>query len=197
MLKKILIGVAALVVVLIVVISLQPATFKVERSATISAPAAVVFPFVNDLHRWPDWSPWEKMDPDMKRTHSGAASGVGAVYEWQGNDQVGEGRMTIEESRPNQYVGIKLEFIEPFAATNKVGFALAPADKGTTVTWTMDGHNDFMGKAMCLVMDMDAMVGGDFEKGLAALKTLAEAEAAKQPPSDDEPAVVPAQPAAP
>ncbi len=180
MLKKILGGLAAAILLLVGFIATRPAEFSVQRSATLPAPAEAAFAVVNDLHRWEEWSPWAKLDPQQKTTYSGAESGTGAITEWVGNDQVGEGRMTIEESKANELVRIKLEFIKPFASTSTTTFAFKPTEGGTEVTWTMAGTNDFMGKAMCLVMDMDKMVGGDFEKGLASMKTAAEAEAKKR-----------------
>jgi hypothetical protein len=180
MLKKILIGLGALLALLLIAISLQPATFHVERSVTIAAPPETVFAQVNDFHAWGAWSPWEKLDPSMKRTHDGAPSGVGAKYAWVGNKEVGEGRMTIEKSTPGSEIGIKLEFLKPFEATNTATFRFEKAHDGTKLTWAMDGENTFLGKAMHLVMDMDKMIGPDFERGLAALKTAAE-NAAKAP----------------
>jgi hypothetical protein len=188
MVRRILIGIAALVVLLILVVSTQPSTFHIERSIAMAAPPENAFAQVNDFHAWSAWSPWEKMDPSMKKTFDGASSGVGAMYAWTGNDKVGEGKMTIEKSNAPSLVGIKLEFFKPFAATNKATFTFAPASEGTKVTWAMDGENNFVGKAFSMFMDMDKMVGGDFEKGLAAMKTLAEsapkpaAEAAKAAP---------------
>src|SRR5262249_7146798 len=129
---------------------------------------------VNDFHAWPAWSPWEKLDPQMKKTFEGPASGVGAKYAWTGNDKVGEGRMTIEKSEKPSTVGIKLEFLKPFEATNATTFTFAPTAKGSKVTWAMDGENNFMAKAASLFMDMDKMIGGDFERGLTAMKTAAE-----------------------
>jgi hypothetical protein len=145
----------------------------------ISAPAPVVFAQVNDLHRWENWSPWAKLDPNMKVAHEGPPAGKGAVYSWAGNSKVGEGRMTIIESRPNELVRINLEFIKPFAATNITEFTFKPEGNGTAVSWSMSGENNFLSKAVCLFMNMDKMVGGDFEKGLAALKSVSEAAARK------------------
>jgi len=188
MVRKILIGIAAVVVLFILVVVTRPATFHIERSISMSAPPENAFAQVNDFHAWPGWSPWEKMDPQMKKTFDGATSGVGAMYSWAGNDKVGEGKMTIEKSQAPSLVGIKLEFFKPFAATNKTTFTFAPAPEGTKVTWAMDGENNFVGKAFSMFMDMDKMVGADFERGLASMKTLAEAapkpspEAAKAVP---------------
>jgi hypothetical protein len=179
MLKKILIGIVAILAIFAVVVAFQPANFQVVRSATIAAEPATVFPEVNDFHKWNAWSPWAKIDPAMKQTHEGAPAGTGAVYSWAGNSEVGEGRMTITESRPNELVRIKLDFIKPFAATNMTEFTFKPQGTQTLVTWNMTGEKNFISKAMCMFMDMDKMVGGDFEKGLAALKSIAESRARK------------------
>jgi hypothetical protein len=173
MVRKILIGASVVVVVLAVVIALQPATFHVERSVAIAAPPERAFSQVADFRQWATWSPFDKLDPDMKKTYTGAPSGVGAIYAWAGNGKAGEGRMTIEESTPTK-IGIKLEFLKPFEATNRATFSFIPTGSGTKVTWAMDGKNNFMSKAFHLVMDMDKLVGGDFERGLAAMKANAE-----------------------
>jgi hypothetical protein len=177
MLKKILFALAATFVVLGIVVALQPPTFHIERSVTIAAPPPVPHALVNDFHAWSGWSPWEKLDPTMKRSYDGPVAGVGAKYAWAGNDDVGEGRMTIEQSSVRQ-IAIRLEFIEPFAATNRATFAFEPVTEGTKVTWAMDGDKNFASKAFGLVMDMDEVIGADFERGLASLKTLAESSRA-------------------
>lgn len=174
MLKKVAIVAGLLIIVLAVVVATRPDSFRVERSMEIAAPPAAVFPLVNDFHRWEGWSPWEKLDPSMKRTFEGAAAGTGAVYGWTGNDKVGAGRMTILDSQPDQHVAIKLEFIKPFASTNDTRFTLTPSGSGTRLTWSMDGKNTFVTKAFTMFMDMDKMVGKDFEQGLASIKGLAE-----------------------
>ena len=175
MIKKILLGLVIIVVILVVVILLQPAHYHVERSATISAPPATVFAQVNDFHKWEAWSPWAKIDPSMKHNYDGAPAGVGAGYSWAGNSQAGEGRMTITDSHPSDLIKIKLEFLKPFAATDTTAFTFKPQANQTVVTWTLDGDNNFIGKAFGLVMNMDKMVGADFEKGLAQMKSVAEA----------------------
>jgi dipeptidyl aminopeptidase/acylaminoacyl peptidase len=180
MFQKILLGLAVAIVALAGFISTRPAAFSVERSVTIQAPADIAFAQVNDFHRWGAWSPWDKMDPHMTRAYTGADAGLDAVYEWSGNDKVGQGRMTIQESKPSELVRIRLEFLKPFETTNTTTFAFAPAGNGVTVTWRMEGKNGFMGKAFSLVMDMDKMVGKDFESGLASMKKVAEAEAQKR-----------------
>ncbi len=175
MLKNILITVAIIISVLAVVVALQPAEFRVARSAIMSAPAQVVYAQVEDLRKWEAWNPWQKIDPAMKLTFAGPATGPGASYSWVGNNQVGEGRLTIIESRPNDLVRIKIEFMKPFAATNTAQFTFKPEGDKTAVTWSMQGNNNFIAKALHLVMNMDKMVGGQFEKGLADMKLVAEA----------------------
>ena len=175
MFKKIIIALVVILVVFVIIVATRPANFRVTRSTIISAPPAVVFAQVNDFHKWDAWSPWAKLDPAMKQTHEGAPAGVGAIYSWAGNKKVGEGRMTITESRTNELIGIKLEFLKPFAAVNTTEFTFTPVGNQTTVNWSMTGTNNFMAKAFCMFMNMDKMVGGDFEKGLADLKSVAEA----------------------
>jgi hypothetical protein len=177
MLKKILIALAVIVIVFVAVVALQPSEFRVARTATISAPAPAVFAQVNDFHNWNAWSPWAKLDPAMKQTYEGAPAGTGAISTWTGNKDVGEGRMTITESRPSELVRIKLEFVKPFRATNTAEFTFKPEGDQTIVTWSMAGKNNFMAKAFGLFMNMDKMIGGDFEKALANLKSATEAAA--------------------
>jgi len=175
MLIKILIGIAAIIVVFVVIVALQPSDFRIARTTTIAAPADAVFAQVNDFHKWEAWSPYDKIDPALKRTYSGAPAGVGAIYEWVGNKNVGEGKATITDSRPNELVRIQLDFLKPFAATNIAEFSLAPQGDQTAITWSMTGSKNFMFKAVGLFMNMDKMVGGQFEQGLAQLKSLVEA----------------------
>jgi hypothetical protein len=172
---KLVIGLVAVVAVVAIVVATRPAEFRVTRTATIAALAPAVFAQVNDFHKWDAWNPWAKIDPAMKQSYEGAPAGVGAVYTWVGNSQVGEGRMTIMESRPNELIRIKMEFFKPFAATSTAEFTFEPQGDQTALTWTMEGQNNFMAKAMHMVMNMDTMIGGQFEKGLAAMKLLAEA----------------------
>lgn len=171
------IAIAGLVIVVAAVgfVASRPDTFHVERSAQVDAPPEVAFALINDFHEWMKWSPFEKLDPNLKRTFDGPQSGVGAIYAWAGNDQAGEGRMTIEESKPGELVSIKLEFIKPFAATNQAKFTLEPTGTGTKVTWSLDGKNDLLAKSMSVFMNMDAMCGSAFEEGLANLNTAAQA----------------------
>lgn len=172
--KKIGLGLLAAIAIFLIVVACQPADFRVVRTATMSAPAAAVFAQVNDLHQWEAWNPWGKLDPAMKQTYSGSASGAGAVYDWSGNDQAGQGRMTITESRPNELVRIKLEFMKPMEGTNDVQFLFKSEGDKTSLTWDMSGRKNFISKGVCMFMDMDKMVGGEFEKGLATIKTIVE-----------------------
>jgi len=175
MLKKFLIAIAAIIVVFVVVVALQPSEFRIVRSATISAPAPAVFAQVNDFHNWEAWSPWAKLDPAAKATFEGPSTGTGAIFKWAGNKEVGEGSMTITESRPSDLIRIKLEFLRPFEATNSAEFTFKPEGNRTAVTWSMEGKNNFIAKAVCLFMNMDKMVGGQFEQGPAQMKAVVEA----------------------
>jgi hypothetical protein len=179
MLKKILIGLAVVIIVFVIVVALQPSDYRVTRSETIAAPPETVFAQVNDFQKWRAWSPWEQMDPDMKRTYEGPSAGTGAKYAWVGNNDVGSGSMTITESRPSDLIDIKLEFIEPMEGTSDTRFTFAPTADGTKVTWDMTGKNGFVGKAICLFMSMEKMVGTQFEEGLANMKSIVE----RQPPA--------------
>lgn len=172
MLKKILIGVAALIVIFLVIVALQPSQYRVTRTATIPAASSAVFDQVNDFHKWNAWSPWAKLDPAMKTTFEGPQSGTGAAYSWVGDSKVGEGKMSITESRTNELVRLKLEFLKPFPSVATTEFAFKPEGNQTSVTWSMSGEKNFMSKAVCLFMNMDKMLGGDFEKGLANLKSV-------------------------
>jgi Polyketide cyclase / dehydrase and lipid transport len=177
MLMLILIAGAVTIVGLVIVVAVQPAEFRITRSNLISAAPAVVFAQVNDLHKWEAWSPWAKMDPNAKNIFAGPPAGTGASMHWAGNRQVGEGIMTILESRPDELIRLKLEFLKPFKAIHTAEFTFKPAGDQTSVTWSMSGKNSFMGKAFTLVMDCGKMIGGQFEKGLAAMKSIAEAAA--------------------
>lgn len=182
MLKFILIGLAAILAVFLIVAALQPADFRISRSATIAAATPVVFEQVNDLHKWNAWSPWARLDPNAKNTFEGPPAGVGATFAWAGNNEVGEGRMTITDSKPNEFILMKLEFIKPFAATNTTEFTFKPEGDRTAVTWSMSGRNNFMGKCMSLIMNCDKMVGGQFDQGLANLKAIVEIRKGNSPP---------------
>lgn len=174
MLPTVLLVLAALAAVFIVVVATRPAEFRVSRSATIPAPSPEVFAQVNDLHNWEAWSPWARLDPQAKGTYDGPREGVDASFAWSGNSEVGEGRMTITGSRPHELVQLRLEFLKPFKATNTAEFTFEPDGEQTLVTWTMSGTNNFMSKAVGLFMDCETMVGGQFEQGLANLKSVVE-----------------------
>lgn len=174
MLKKLVIAVVVILAVIAGLAAMQPDTFTVTRSITIKAPPEKIIPLVNDFRNWQSWSPWEKLDPNMQRTFSGADSGTGAVYAWQGNSDVGKGRMEITGQELPFKVTVKLEFIEPIASTNITDFALVPKGELTTVNWTMNGPMMYITKIMSVFTSMDKMIGKDFEKGLAQLKAVAE-----------------------
>jgi uncharacterized protein YndB with AHSA1/START domain len=167
----VILGLIALVLVLA---ASRPDAFRVERSISINAAPEKVFGAINDFHRWTAWSPWEKIDPDMKRSYSGAAAGEGAAYAWEGNNKVGQGRMEIAQSSPSSRIVIKLDFLKPFEAHNTAEFTLVPKGGTTVLTWAMYGPQPFVTKVMTLFISMDKMVGKDFEKGLANLKAVAE-----------------------
>jgi uncharacterized protein YndB with AHSA1/START domain len=174
MLKKVAIVAVVLAAALLAFAATKPDTFRVQRTASIQAPPEKIYPLISDFRGWGAWSPWEKLDPAMKRTHGGAASGTGAVYAWEGNREVGAGRMEIVDAAPPSRVKIKLDFLQPFEAHNFAEFTLAPAGDGTAVTWAMYGPNTFVSKLMSVFVSMDGMVGGYFETGLANLKAAAE-----------------------
>ncbi len=181
MLKKTLIVLALLIVVFVVIVATRPADFHVSRSVTIAAPPEAVFPHVNELKKWDAWSPWLKLDPQAKSTFEGPPAGKGAKMSWAGNNEVGEGSMSITESRPNELVHFHLEFLKPMAGTSEAEFTFKPEGNQTTVTWAMSGRNNFIAKAVSLFMDCDKLVGGQFEKGLASMKSVAEAAAQSKP----------------
>lgn len=176
MLDIILILAAIAVVTFLIVAAMQPPDFRVTRTGTISAPASAVFDHVNDLQKWDAWSPWAKLDPEAKNSFEGPTSGTGAIMRWAGNNKVGQGSMTITESRPDEFIHFKLDFIKPFAATNTAEFTFNDENNQTTVTWTMYGKNNFKSKVIGLIMNCEKMVGGQFEQGLAALKSVVEAD---------------------
>jgi uncharacterized protein YndB with AHSA1/START domain len=177
MLVKILVGVGALAVVLAVVVAMQPATYRVARSATISAPPEQVFIQVNDLHRWEAWSPWLRLDPSARTAYEGPPAGSGAAFRWDGDKSVGAGRMTVTESRPPEAVTLRLDFERPFSSTGIAEFTFAPEGDRTVVTWGMSGEKNFMAKALHLVVNMDKMIGARFDEGLARMKAVAETAA--------------------
>jgi uncharacterized protein YndB with AHSA1/START domain len=174
MLWTILVIVAVVIAAILAYAATKPDIFRVQRSIIIGAPAEKIFPHINDFHQWRAWSPYEHKDPAMQRTFSGAATGPGAIYEWDGDKNVGKGRIEITEATPPSRVAINLDMIKPFAAHNKVELTLQPQGDATTVTWAMQGHAPYLAKIMHVFMNMDRMVGGDFEIGLANLKAVAE-----------------------
>ena len=159
---------------------MRPSDFRVSRSTTVDASREAVFEQVNDLHNWESWSPWAKLDPNAKTTYEGPKAGVGAAFAWSGNSKIGEGRMTITESRPKELIRFKLNFVKPFIGTNTAEFTFRPEGRQTVVQWTMYGKWNIIAKAMGLFVNCDKMVGAQFEKGLAEMKLLAEAAAATQ-----------------
>jgi hypothetical protein len=172
MVWKIGMALVGILAALAVFVATRPSEYRIARSRTVSASPEVVHGYVNDLRKWAEWSPWEKKDPALKREYSGAPAGPGAAYAWEGNKDVGEGRMTITDSRPPQSITIRLDFFKPFAATSTARFDFAPTGSGTQVTWAMTGERNFLAKAIDLVMDMDKMIGTEFEQGLAALDSV-------------------------
>jgi hypothetical protein len=172
--KRIFLVLGAVVVIFAAYVATRPGEYKVERSLVVNAPASEIFPRVATFQKWTRWSPWANLDPSMRVEYSGPKAGVGSVYSWKGNDKVGEGRMTVTGAVQDQLVEIRLEFIKPWEQTSKTSFTFRPEGPGTRVTWSMTGERDFVGKLFGLFMDMDKMVGPDFEKGLAALRDKAD-----------------------
>ncbi len=170
----ILLALAFIAILIIIVIAGRPDEFIVTRAARISAPPEKIFPHVNDLHQWAAWSPWAKLDPNAKNTFTGADAGPGAAMAWVGNNKVGVGQMTITESQPGSLIRFRLDFQKPMPATNTAEFTFRPEGGQTVVTWNMAGKNNLMGKVFGLFMDCEQMVGGQFEKGLASLKSVTE-----------------------
>jgi hypothetical protein len=166
--------VVILVAVLLGIAAAKPDTFRVERATNIKAPPEKIFPLIDDLHNWNAWSPWEEVDPQMKRTYSGAASGKGSVYEWDGNSKAGKGRMEITDNASPSKVTIKLDFLKPFEGHNIAEFTLEMRNGSSHVTWAMHGPSPFFSKVIQVFVSMDTMIGKQFEKGLANLKTIAE-----------------------
>lgn len=166
--------ISAVILGVLVLASTRPSAYAVERSIVVAVAPETVYDLVADLHRFPEWSPWQDLDPAMRTDWSGPATGPGATYHWVGDDKVGEGRMTLRTLTPPREVAIALDFLKPFAASSDLRFTFTPVVGGTNVTWRMSGRNNFMAKVMTLFVDMDAAVGRDFEKGLARLERLAE-----------------------
>jgi uncharacterized protein YndB with AHSA1/START domain len=174
MLKKILIALLALVAIFLIFVALQPSEFHVERTANMAAPPATVFDQVNDLHKWEAWSPWAKLDPNAKITFEGPPSGTGTIMTWAGNNEVGEGKMTLAESRPNELVKINVDIVKPMEGSSTTEFAFKPEGDQAAVTWSMSGHHNFIAKAMCLVMNGKKMMSDMMDKGLANMKSMVE-----------------------
>jgi hypothetical protein len=177
--KRIVITLIVLIAIFAGIVATRPAAFRISRSISISAPADIAFAQVNDFHKWEAWSPWVKMDPNAKTTYQGNPSGVGSIFTWDGNMDVGTGQMTLTESHPSDIIRIRLDFKKPFEGTSTSEFTFKQEGDQTAVTWSMFGENNFIAKAMGLFMDCDKMVGGEFEKGLADMKKVAEQEAKK------------------
>jgi len=174
MVKIIVVVVLVLVAAVLMLAAAKPDTFRVQRTASIKAPPDKVFALINDFKRWGAWSPWEQKDPAMKRSFGSATSGKGAVYAWEGNKDVGQGRMEIAESSPPSKLAIKLDFVRPFEAHNIVEFTLQPKGDATDISWAMQGDTPYFAKIIHVFINMDEMVGKDFESGLAKLKAAAE-----------------------
>jgi uncharacterized protein YndB with AHSA1/START domain len=174
MLKIVASVVVALIAALLIFAGTRPDSFRVQRAITIKAPAEKIFPLINDFHLWASWSPWEKLDPAMQRTYSGAASGVGSVYAWKGNSKVGAGGMEVTSATPPSRIVIKLDFLVPFEAHNTAEFTLKPVGDSTEVTWAMYGPSPYISKLMGIFCSMDQLIGKDFETGLANMKAAAE-----------------------
>jgi hypothetical protein len=174
MLKIILIVIVVLIAAILAYAATRPNNFRVQRSASINASPEKIFPLIADFHNWASWSPWEKKDPAMKRTYSGAASGKGAAYAWEGNKDVGSGRMEITEATSPSKITIQLDFIKPFEGHNIAELTLQPAGGATNVTWEMHGPMAFIMRVFGIFVNMDRMIGNDFETGLANMKAVAE-----------------------
>ncbi|PKN55040.1 MAG: polyketide cyclase [Deltaproteobacteria bacterium HGW-Deltaproteobacteria-14] len=173
-----LVGLGVVIAAILLIAAFSPPTFRVSRAATLGVPPDGVFPYLEDFHRWPEWSPWEHLDPDMKRTYGGADRGVGARYAWDGNKKAGAGSMAITELESPSKLVIQLDFLRPFKASNRIDFTVAPAAEGAgaRVTWTMSGANPFVMRVFGVFMPMDRLVGRDFERGLAKLVTVVSAK---------------------
>lgn len=174
MLKIIAMIIGAVLAVILILAATKPDNFVIQRSLAIKAPPGKIYPLIADFHRWTAWSPYEKLDPSLQRTFSGAETGRGAIYEWSGNKKAGKGRMEIIEAKEPHDIVIQLDFIEPFAAHNTAEFTLTPNGDSTIATWAMRGTSPFVAKIMQVFFNMDKMIGPDFETGLANLKAAAE-----------------------
>jgi hypothetical protein len=178
MFVPILLTLLGIVAACVLYVALKPGAFRIERTAVIPAAKPAVFDEIHTLARWEAWSPWAQLDPNMEQSYSGPAAGVGASQSWKGNKQVGEGRLTITDSQPCDYIRMTLEFVQPFQVTNQTEFIFESVADGTQVTWRMTGVNGFLGKVFDLLMNMDKMCGNDFEKGFANLRKVLEAKRA-------------------
>ena len=175
MIKKLLLGLVVVIAIILVVASFQSDDLNISRSATTTASPEAVFKVVNDFRQWDAWSPWSKLDPEMKKSLEGPPEGVGAIYKWSGNNEVGEGTTRLIESKPNDKIGMTLEFVRPFEGSSDVQFTFAPEGEGTKITWAMQSKKPFIGKLMGLFMDCEKMCGDQFLEGLDNLKKIAEA----------------------
>ena len=175
MIKKILIGLVLIIAIVCVIASFQSDDMNITRTATSTAPPQTVFKIVNDFRQWDSWSPWSKLDPNLKKSLEGPPEGVGAIYKWSGNNEVGEGSTTLVESRPNEKIAMKLAFVRPFEGSSDVQFTFTPEGTGTKIIWAMQSKKPFIGKIMSLFMDCEKMCGDQFLEGLANLKRVAEA----------------------
>jgi len=173
MFKKIAIGLVLVIAGVLIYAATQPDTFHFERTATIKASPEKIQPLITDFRQWTAWSPWEKLDPQMKRTYRGTANGAGSIYEWAGDGRVGAGRMEILSASPT-HVDIKLDFLEPMTTSNQARFVLTPGENATNVVWSMDGPMPYISKVMCVFVSMESLLAPDFERGLADLKAVAE-----------------------
>jgi uncharacterized protein YndB with AHSA1/START domain len=179
MLTKVLVSVVIIVAAFLGYVVMQPSDFRISREVKINTSAEIPFAKVNDLHKFDAWNPWSKLDPQAKQTFEGPTAGKGAVSSWEGNNEVGSGRMTITESQPNSLILMKLEMFKPFAATNNVEFSFKPEGAQTTVSWIITGQANFISKIFCVFINRDKMIGKEFEKGLEQLKLIAEGEKKK------------------
>ncbi len=173
MILTVVVILAAVVALIVALAATKPDSFRVERSTSINTTPDKIFPLINDFHRWPAWSPWEKLDPDMRKSFGGPPTGVGSSYEWEGNSKAGKGRMEITASTPTK-INLNLDFIKPFKANNFTEFSMVPAGDSTDLTWSLYGPSPFITKLMMVFTTMDKMVGKDFDEGITNLKREAE-----------------------
>ncbi len=183
MVKVVALGIGVLVAGVLIYAATRPGTFEVKRSITVAASPQAIFPLIDDFRSWASWSPYEKLDPAMKRSFSGPQAGPGAVYAWDGNGKVGKGQIEITGANPPSAVELRLDMFKPFAARNAIEFTLQPQGSATVVTWAMRGPTNYVSKLMGVFINMDRMIGGEFATGLASLKVLAERQAASGRPA--------------